>query len=468
MICPACLTKGGASLNLGIVILAAGQGSRMKSATPKVLHAIAGKPMLQHVIDTAHAINAIKTVVVYGHGGQLVREKLASADVEWAHQQQQLGTGHAVAQALPLLNGVDRVLILYGDVPLIRQETLSRLLDAGKNTALGLLTVELADPTGYGRIVRDEEGALLRIVEHKDASHQERAIHEVNVGIMDVDAQKLADWVGRLDSDNAQAEFYLTDIIGMAVHEGITVASAQPADLYEVIGINDRLQLAELERNYQLIRAEELMRNGVTLADPTRLDIRGNATVTQDVMLDINVILEGEVVLAEGVSIGANCILRNCSIGAGTRIKENSVIEDAVIGEQCQIGPFARIRPGTVLANDCHIGNFVELKNAQVDHGSKINHLSYVGDCSVGSDVNIGAGTITCNYDGANKHRTVIGDRVFVGSDTQLIAPVTVESGATIGAGSTITSDAPADQLTLSRAEQRSIKGWKRPVKETR
>jgi bifunctional UDP-N-acetylglucosamine pyrophosphorylase/glucosamine-1-phosphate N-acetyltransferase len=453
-------------MKLGVVILAAGQGSRMKSAMPKVLHPIAGKPMLAHVIDTAQKLEPANILVVYGHGGELVREKISSANVEWVLQDDQLGTGHAVAQAMPQLQSVDRILVLYGDVPLIRHETLARLIECSADTRLGMLTVELDNPAGYGRIVRDEEGAVSHIVEQKDATAAELSIHEVNVGIMLIERERLASWIEKLDDNNAQGEFYLTDIIGMAVNDGVVISTTRPDDLFEVTGVNDRIQLAGLEREFQRARAQQLMRNGVTVIDPARIDIRGNATVSQDVTLDINVILEGDVELGEGVRVGANCVLRNCKIAAGTMVKEMCVIEDAIIGEACQLGPYARIRPGTELAPECHIGNFVEIKNAQVAKGSKINHLSYVGDATVGESVNVGAGTITCNYDGANKHRTVIGDRVFIGSDTQLVAPVTVESGATIGAGSTITSDVAENALALSRTKQRSVMNWKRPQKD--
>ncbi|OOZ39268.1 bifunctional UDP-N-acetylglucosamine diphosphorylase/glucosamine-1-phosphate N-acetyltransferase GlmU [Solemya elarraichensis gill symbiont] len=453
-------------MKLGVVILAAGQGNRMKSALPKVLHPIAGKPMLSQVIDTAHKLEPDNTTVVYGHGGELVREKITSANLEWVLQDKQLGTGHAVAQAMPHLQSVDKILVLYGDVPLIRHETLVRLIESSADSSLGMLTVELDNPAGYGRIVRDEEGAVSHIVEQKDASPAELAIHEVNVGIMLINRERLTTWIERLDDNNAQGEFYLTDIIGMAVKEGVVISTARPDDMFEVSGVNDRVQLAELERELQRARVQQLMRDGVTVIDPARIDIRGNANVSQDVTLDVNVILDGDVELGEGVRVGANSILRNCKIAAGTVVKEMCVIEDAIIGESCQVGPYARIRPGTELAPECHIGNFVEIKNAQVARGSKINHLSYVGDATVGEAVNIGAGTITCNYDGAYKHRTVIGDRVFVGSDTQLVAPVTVESGATIAAGSTITADVEENALALSRTKQRSVMNWKRPQKD--
>lgn len=453
-------------MKLGVLILAAGQGTRMKSAMPKVLHQIAGKPMLAHVIDTAQQLQPAEVVVVYGHGGDQVRQQLGSYDVKWALQEQQLGTGHAVMQGLPLLRGVDRVLVLYGDVPLIRLDTLQRLLEASIETSIGMLTVRVAEPYGYGRIVRDEFDRIVRIVEHKDASADELAIDEINAGIMTMDYPELTAWLENLNNDNVQNEYYLTDVIDMAVDDGHVVASVQPHSPEEVEGVNDRVQLARMERCMQQRLATELMLQGATLMDPLRVDIRGVVRAAEDVIIDVNVTLQGEVEIGRGTTIGANTHVMNCTLGENVVILQNCVIEDAEIGSGCKIGPFARIRPGTILGEDCHIGNFVELKNAQVDHRSKINHLSYVGDTTVGRDVNVGAGVITCNYDGANKHRTVIGDDVFLGSDTQLIAPVTVASGATIGAGSTITRDAPADQLTLSRSKQVSKPGWQRPRKE--
>jgi bifunctional UDP-N-acetylglucosamine pyrophosphorylase / glucosamine-1-phosphate N-acetyltransferase len=451
---------------LGVVILAAGQGTRMKSAMPKVLHQIAGKPMLAHVIETAQQLQPAEIVVVYGHGGDQVKRQLHSYDVKWALQEQQLGTGHAVMQGLALLRGADRVLVLYGDVPLIRLDTLQRLLKASIETSIGMLTVRVAEPFGYGRIVRDEFDRIVRIVEHKDASADELTIDEVNAGIMTMDASELVVWLDNLNNDNVQNEYYLTDVIDMAVNDGHVVASVQPHSPDEVEGVNDRVQLARMERCMQQRLASELMLQGATLMDPLRVDIRGSVRAAEDVTIDANVILHGDVEIGRGTAIGANTHVINSTLGENVVILQNCVIEDAVIGNGCKIGPFARIRPGTVLSEDCHIGNFVELKNTQVDRRSKINHLSYVGDTTVGRDVNVGAGVITCNYDGANKHRTVIGDDVFLGSDTQLVAPVTVASGATIGAGSTITRDAPADQLTLSRCKQVSKPGWQRPRKE--
>ncbi len=453
-------------MKLGVVVLAAGQGTRMRSTLPKVLHRLADRPLLGHVLDTARALAPERIVVVYGHGGELVPATQAAPDLVWIEQAEQLGTGHAVAQALPALDGLDRVLVLYGDVPLIGADTLRDLIQAGSDTDLALLTARLDDPTGYGRIVRDPQRRVERIVEQKDASPEERAITEINTGFLVATRERLAAWLSRVGNRNAQGEYYLTDIVALAAAEGVEVHTAQPAEPDETLGVNDRLQLAYLERRYQQAQAQRLMREGVTLRDPARFDLRGRLTAGRDVEIDINVLVEGEVSLGNGVVIGAGSVIRNSRIGDGVRIKEHCVIEDADIGPGCQIGPFARIRPDTRLADQVHIGNFVEIKKSEVGSGSKINHLSYVGDTTVGQGVNIGAGTITCNYDGANKHRTEIGDHAFIGSDTQLVAPVKVGAGATIGAGSTITSDTPPDTLTLSRAEQRSIRGWRRPVKK--
>lgn len=452
-------------MKLGVVILAAGQGTRMKSALPKVLHLVAGRPLVGHVIDTARALGADKVAVVYGHGGDRVQQAINDPALIWAEQAQQLGTGHAVEQAMFAMADMDRVLVLYGDVPLTTQATLNSLIGQSRDSALALLTVTLDNPTGYGRIVR-EDGRVTRIVEQKDASDAELQISEINTGILIADRARLADWLGRLESNNAQGEFYLTDIVAMAVAEGIEVKTAHPADALEVEGVNDRVQLATLERRYQQVQAEQLMRQGVTLRDPARFDLRGRLQSGQDVELDVNVLIEGEVTLGNGVRVGANTVIRNSRIADGVWIKENCVIEDAVVGADSIIGPFARLRPATTLAEGVHVGNFVELKKSDVAAGSKINHLSYIGDCSIGRAVNIGAGTITCNYDGVNKFRTVIGDHAFIGSDTQLVAPVEVGAGATIGAGSTITRDTPAETLTLSRAKQVSLKGWKRPEKQ--
>lgn len=453
-------------MKLGVVILAAGQGTRMKSVLPKVLHPLADRPMLGHVVETARGLGAERIAVVYGHGGDQVPGAFADSDLIWVEQAQQLGTGHAVEQALPAMAGMDQVLVLYGDVPLTSQETLRGLLQAEEDTRLALLTVTLEDPAGYGRILRDAQGGVQRIVEQKDASVAELEIEEINTGILIADQQSLVQWLGRLDNDNAQGEFYLTDIVSMAVAEGVEVCTAQPGDEHEVMGVNDRLQLAELERHYQKLQARRLMRQGVTLRDPARFDLRGSLTVGQDVEIDVNVLIIGDVTLGDGVRVGANTVIRNSHIGAGVQIFENCVIEQAEVGAASRIGPFSRLRPETVLAARVHIGNFVEIKKSEVAEGSKINHLSYVGDTTVGRSVNIGAGTITCNYDGAFKHRTIIGDDAFIGSDTQLVAPVEVGAGATIGAGSTITRNAPPETLTLSRGKQTTIQGWIRPRKE--
>jgi bifunctional UDP-N-acetylglucosamine pyrophosphorylase/glucosamine-1-phosphate N-acetyltransferase len=455
-------------MRLGVLILAAGEGTRMQSRVPKVLHRLAGKPLLRHVIETARSVTPDKITIVYGHGGEQVLEELDATDLDWVEQKERLGTGHAVMQAMPSLQQVDQVLILYGDVPLLSGSTLVSLLAALHTTGLALLTVDLPDPTGYGRIVRDRDDRVVRIVEQKDANERELDICEINTGIMAVRRDLLESWLDKLENRNAQNEYYLTDIIAMAVADRVNIQVVHPVCEEEVMGVNDRIQLSYLERYYQIQRANELMRSGVTLSDPARIDIRGTLKTGNDVFLDINTLFKGEVVLSDGVKVGPNVIIKNSSIGEHTEIMANSIIEDAVIGADCRIGPFARIRPETRLADAVHIGNFVELKKSQVATKSKINHLSYVGDAIVGSEVNIGAGTITCNYDGANKHRTVIGDRAFIGSDTQLVAPVTVAEGSTIGAGSTITKDTPADTLTLSRSKQLSVEGWRRPVKQSK
>lgn len=452
-------------MDLSVVILAAGQGSRMRSQLPKVLHKLANKPLLTHVIDVAEQLSAQEIHIVYGHGGEVVRERLAERNVSWVKQEQQLGTGHAVAQAVPHLVDNHTVLVLYGDVPLITKETLQRLIKQVSGTSMGLLTAELSNPFGYGRIVRDSDNAVQCITEEKDASAEVRKITEVNSGILAVQGEQLKGWLARLKNNNAQGEYYLTDIIAMAVSDGIEVKTSQAAAVEEVEGINNRIQLARLERYYQQQQAERLMAAGVTLKDPARFDLRGTVETGMDVIIDINVILNGEVVIGSSVEIGANCLLTNVVVEDGTVILPNSIIEDAVVGRDCTIGPFARIRPDTKLADRVKIGNFVEIKKAQLDEGAKVNHLSYVGDSIVGKDVNIGAGVITCNYDGANKHLTEIGDDAFIGSDSQLVAPVKIGAGATIGAGSTITADAPANQLTLTRSKQRSIESWVRPQK---
>jgi bifunctional UDP-N-acetylglucosamine pyrophosphorylase/glucosamine-1-phosphate N-acetyltransferase len=450
---------------LEILILAAGKGTRMRSDLPKVLHKLAGRPLLGHVVGTAHQLGSTRICVVYGFGGEAVPQAMADDTLTFVLQAEQHGTGHAVKQALPHLSDDSVTLVLYGDVPLTHTETLQPLVAAAQSGKLGLLTVNLAHPDGYGRIVRDH-GEVSRIVEHKDASLAERAIQEVNTGILAVATHRLKRWIAELKNDNVQGEYYLTDIIALAVRDGVAVETHQPAFEWEVLGVNSKAQLAGLERIHQNEVAQGLLDAGVTLMDPARLDVRGSLVCGRDVVIDVNCVFEGHVVLGDGVQVGANCVLRNATVAAGTRIDAFTLVDDAEIGEANRLGPFSRIRPGTTLARDVHVGNFVEIKNSRIDDGSKINHLSYVGDTTMGKKVNIGAGTITCNYDGANKHRTVIEDEVFVGSDTQLVAPVTVGRGATLGAGTTLTKDAPAGELTLSRAKQITISGWQRPVKQ--
>ncbi len=436
----------------------------MHSDLPKVLHPLAGKALLMHVIATAREIGATPICVVYGHGGEQVREALDAPDVKWVRQEPQLGTGHALLQALPVTVAPVPTLVLYGDVPLTRASTLRRLIEAAGSDKLALLTAHLDNPGGYGRIVR-VGGKVTRIVEEKDADDAERAIGEINTGILVAPTAALARWLPALGSRNAQGEYYLTDIVAMAVAEGMPVATAHPDAAWETEGVNSKLQLAALERVHQQNIATALMEAGVTLSDPARIDVRGELTCGRDVGIDVSCVFEGRVELADGVSIGANCVLKNCRIGSSTRIAPFCHIEDAVVGAESIVGPYARLRPGTELGRDVHIGNFVEVKNSSIADHSKANHLAYIGDATIGSRVNVGAGTITCNYDGANKFRTVIEDDAFIGSDTQLVAPVTVGRGATLGAGTTLTRDAPPDQLTVSRAKQMSIPGWKRPVK---
>ena len=456
---------------MNVVILAAGMGKRMQSALPKVLHPLAGKPLLQHVIDTARLLRPSKLCVIYGHGGAAVPEMVGTlardgeAPIDTALQQPQLGTGHAVMQAVPQLDENVPTLVLYGDVPLTTSESLRRLVEAAGSDKLGILTVEQANPFGLGRIVR-ENGRIVRIVEEKDASETERAIREINSGIMSIPTRHLKRWLAALSNNNAQGEYYLTDIVSQAVADGVEVVSASPAGEWEVAGVNSKVQLAELERRHQLNIANALLEKGITLMDPARLDVRGELICGRDVVIDVGCVFEGRVELADGVKIGPHCVLVNATVGAGAHIKPFTHIEEAVVGAASQIGPYARLRPGTQLGDDVHIGNFVEVKNSQVAAHSKANHLAYVGDATVGSRVNIGAGTITCNYDGANKFRTVIEDDAFIGSDSQLVAPVTVGKGATLGAGTTLTKDAPAGKLTISRPKQMTIEGWTRPVKK--
>lgn len=453
---------------MNIVILAAGAGKRMRSELPKVLHPLAGRPLLSHVIDTARALAPERIVVVVGHGGDAVREAVAAPDIQFAVQQEQLGTGHAVQQALPLLNPAQPTLVLYGDVPLTKTATLKRLVDAAVDGRYGLLTVSLDDAHGYGRIVRDTAGCVVRIVEQKDATAGQLRISEVNTGIVVTPTAQLAMWLGSLRNDNAQGEFYLTDVVERAIEAGFEIVTAQPDEVWETLGVNSKAQLAELERIHQRNLAEALLEGGVTLADPARIDVRGVLSCERDVSIDVNCVFEGEVTLGANVSIGANCVLRDATIGAGTRIEAFTHIEGARVGEQTVLGPYARLRPGAALANGVHVGNFVEVKNAVLGEGSKANHLTYIGDADIGARVNVGAGTITCNYDGANKHRTVIEDDVFVGSDTQLVAPVRIGRGVTIAAGTTVWKDVPEGTLVLNDKTQTTRGGYVRPVKKRR
>ncbi|CAI2531895.1 Bifunctional protein GlmU [Serratia fonticola] len=450
---------------MSVVILAAGKGTRMYSDLPKVLHPLAGKPMVQHVIDAAMKLGAKNVHLVYGHGGELLKSTLHNDALNWVLQAEQLGTGHAMQQAAPHFADDEDVLMLYGDVPLIAVETLTRLLAAKPQGGIGLLTVKLQDPSGYGRIVR-ENGTVVGIVEHKDASDQQRQINEINTGILVANGRDLKRWLGKLNNNNAQGEFYITDIIALAHAEGNKIEAVHPARLSEVEGVNNRLQLSQLERVYQAEQAEKLLLAGVMLLDPARFDLRGVLEHGRDISIDANVIIEGMVKLGNRVKIGAGCILRDCVIGDDCDISPYSVLEDAQLEAACTVGPFARLRPGTELAEGAHVGNFVEIKKARLGKGSKAGHLSYLGDAEIGDDVNIGAGTITCNYDGANKHKTIIGDGVFVGSDTQLVAPVTVGKGVTIAAGTTVTRDIADNELVLSRVKQVHIQGWQRPTKK--
>jgi bifunctional UDP-N-acetylglucosamine pyrophosphorylase/glucosamine-1-phosphate N-acetyltransferase len=451
---------------LNIVILAAGLGKRMRSHLPKVLHPLGGKPLLAHVLETARSFAPERLCVVYGHGGEAVPKALGAPDLTWVLQEPRLGTGHALLQALPHLQRKGLTLVLYGDVPLTTRETLKAVIAKAGPGSLGLLTVTLDDPAGYGRIVRNKSGAVTAIVEEKDCTAVQRRIREVNTGILAVPSEPLQHWLPKLDNRNVQSEYYLTDIVAMAVKAGFKVQTVQPARAWETLGVNSRAQLAQLERIYQGRQAERLLEEGVTLADPARVDLRGELSAGRDVSIDVGCVFEGRVVLGDGVRVGAHCVIRDARLGPGTEILPFSHLDGCETGPDCRVGPYARLRPGTVLAESVHVGNFVEVKNSRLAEGSKANHLSYVGDATVGRDVNIGAGTITCNYDGAYKHRTVIEDDVFIGSDTALVAPVTIGRGATIGAGSTITEDAPPGQLTLARARQVSVEHWKRPKKK--
>jgi bifunctional UDP-N-acetylglucosamine pyrophosphorylase / glucosamine-1-phosphate N-acetyltransferase len=450
---------------LDILILAAGKGTRMRSNLPKVLHPIGGKALVQHVVDTARLVGGERLFIIIGHGAETVKEKMAAEDVTFILQADQLGTGHAVQQALPELRENSTVLILYGDVPLTRAETLEKLVAQVTDTQMGLLTVNMQDPSGYGRILRNSANDVVAIVEHKDATSEQKKIAEINTGIMAVKQKHLQKWLPKLQNNNAQGEFYLTDIIAMAQADGIAIQVEQPTAVEEVEGINNRQQQAALERYYQLQKANELMVNGVTLLDPARLDIRGQLTVGRDVVIDINCVFEGNCELADGVVIEPNCILINSKIGANSHIKAYSHIEDSLLADNCDIGPYARLRPGTVLANGVKIGNFVETKKAVIAEGSKVNHLSYIGDATIGSNVNVGAGTITCNYDGVNKFKTVIGNNAFIGSNSALVAPVNIGAFSTIGAGSIITKNVDAEELAIARSKQKNIQGWERPKK---
>ena len=453
-------------MTLSVIILAAGKGTRMNSRLPKVLQSLAGQPLLQHVLTQAQLLQAERVITVIGHGAEDVKKTFASQSVEWVAQTEQLGTGHAVQVTLPVLPTTGQSLILYGDVPLIRAQTLQQLQTAARG-GIAMMTLTVANPTGYGRIVREQD-KIQRIVEHKDASEQQRQISEINTGIYCVDNACLHRWLPQLSSNNAQGEYYLTDIVEMAVADGLEIGSVQPEFDFEVEGVNDRLQLAALERRYQLHQAEQLLKAGVTLADPSRFDLRGKLSVGQDVRIDINVIIEGDCYLGDGVQVGAGCILKNARVAAGTVIQPYSIFDDVVVGHDTQIGPFARLRPGTELSDQVHIGNFVEVKNSRIGPASKANHLAYIGDTVIGTGSNIGAGTITCNYDGAYKHQTLIGDGVFIGSNSSLVAPVQIGNGATVGAGSVVTKAVPDQGLAIARGQQRNIENYQRPVKSAK
>ncbi|GLX78478.1 bifunctional protein GlmU [Thalassotalea insulae] len=453
-------------MSLSVVILAAGKGTRMRSALPKVLHTVADKPMVSHVINAARCLNAENIYVVYGFGGEILKANISGDDLTFIEQKEQLGTGHAVDMASPFIKDDEDVLVLYGDVPLTRVNTLENLIAVKPDNGMALLTVHLQNPTGYGRIVRDNH-QVVGIVEQKDANADQLAIKEANTGILLANGGDLKRWLANLSNDNAQGEYYLTDVIAACHNEGKIIATAHPETEVEVEGANNRVQLAALERAYQLREAETLMLNGASLRDPNRIDIRGKMLIGQEVQIDVNCIFEGEVVLANGVAIGANCILKDCTIGENTIIKPNSIIEGAVIGDQCSVGPFARIRPDTIMNKDSHVGNFVELKKTILGEGSKSGHLTYLGDTTIGKNVNIGAGTITCNYDGVNKSQTIIDDEAFIGSNSSLVAPVFIGTTATVGAGSVVTKDVENEELAIARGKQRNVKGWQRPTKKS-
>ncbi|RKG40200.1 MULTISPECIES: bifunctional UDP-N-acetylglucosamine diphosphorylase/glucosamine-1-phosphate N-acetyltransferase GlmU [Acinetobacter] len=451
-------------MSTSVIILAAGKGTRMRSSLPKVLQPLAGRPLLGHVIDTAKKLQAGNIITIYGHGGQLVQDAFAHENVQWVEQAEQLGTGHAVKVTLPVLPQDGLSLILSGDVPCITQQTLQKLLDASQISGIGLVTLTLPDASGYGRIVREND-KIQAIVEHKDASDEQRQIKEINTGIYCVSNAKLHEWLPKLSNNNAQGEYYLTDIVAMAIADGLEVASVEPERAFEVEGVNDRVQLAALEREFQAFQAKQLMQQGVHLIDPSRFDLRGNLSVGKDVRIDINVIIEGDCELGDNVEIGAGCVIKNTKIASGTKVQPYSVFDNAVVGEDAQIGPFARLRPGAKLANEVHIGNFVEVKNSSIGLGSKANHFTYLGDAEVGAGSNIGAGTITCNYDGANKFKTIIGDAAFIGSNSSLVAPVTIGNGATVGAGSVITRDVADYSLAVERSKQFAKENYPRPQK---
>ena len=451
-------------MSISVIILAAGKGTRMRSSLPKVLQPLAGRPLLGHVIETAQKLQADNIITIYGHGGELVQHEFAKEQVQWVEQAEQLGTGHAVKVTLPVLAQDGLSLILSGDVPCITTQTLQKLLDASQASGIGLVTLTLPDASGYGRIVR-ENGQIQAIIEHKDASDEQRKIQEINTGIYCVSNAKLHQWLPKLSNNNAQSEYYLTDIVAMAIQDGLEVASVEPERAFEVEGVNDRVQLATLEREYQAFQAKQLMQQGVHLIDPSRFDLRGSLTVGQDVRIDINVIIEGDCEFGDNVEIGAGCIIKNTKIAAGTKVQPYSIFDNALVGENTQIGPFARLRPGAKLANEVHIGNFVEVKNTSIGLGSKANHFTYLGDAEIGAGSNIGAGTITCNYDGANKFKTIIGDAAFIGSNSSLVAPVKIGNGATVGAGSVITHDVADNSLAFERSKQIAKEDYQRPQK---